>query len=485
MSTFDPRRWRTLPVILLATFMASFDYMVVNVAAPSLALDLHAGQAALELVVGGYGFTYASGMVTGGKLGDLFGHRRMFLLGMAGFTLASLLCGLAQSPAQLVGTRLLQGLAAAAMAPQVLALITGSFPAEERPRALSWFGLTLGVGGIAGQVLGGLLLQADLLGLGWRVIFLVNVPVGIAAVALAARLLPQRTPVARPELDPVGALGVSASVALALVPLVIGREQGWPLWSWISLAASVPVVAATLRWERRLARRGAGPLLDLTLFRTRSFSIGLLINVVVMVSFGSLMLVMTLLLQSGLGLDALHAGLAFLPMGAATMAASLLGRRLVARYGVRVLLAGNAISTLAMLTFALELRAAGARIDTPLLIIPLALFGLGSGLTMPSLMGAVFGGIRPTQAGAASGILTTTQQFSTAAGVAALGAVFFTALGARPGRADFASAAELTAWIGVLLLAAATALVTLLPWPTAGPASVVQKTPVQKTPVSA
>src|SRR4051812_27617987 len=164
----DPQRWRMLPVILSATFMALFDFFVVNVAAPSLRSDLHAGEAALELVVGGYAFSYASGLVTGGRLGDLFGYRRMFLIGVAGFTIASGLCGLAQSPGQLIAARLLQGFTAAAMVPQVLALITSVFPAAERPRAVAWFGVAIGAGSVAGQVLGGLLLDADLFGLGWR-----------------------------------------------------------------------------------------------------------------------------------------------------------------------------------------------------------------------------------------------------------------------------------------------------------------------------
>ncbi|WP_329126194.1 MFS transporter [Streptomyces sp. NBC_01465] len=463
----DRRRWLTLPVILLATFMASFDYMVVNVAAPSLSHDLHAGPSALELVVGGYGFTYAAAMVTGGKLGDLYGHRRLFTLGMTGFALASLLCGLAQSPAQLVGARLLQGLTAAAMAPQVLALITALFPVQSRPRAMSWFGVAIGTGGIAGQVLGGLLLQADLLGLGWRVIFLVNVPVGTVAVAAALRLLPAGEPGRRSRLDPLGALGVCGSLALALAPLVLGRDRGWPLWCWVSLAAAVPALYATLRWERGLARRGGEPLLDPALFRSRSFSAGLTVNVALMASFGGLMFVQTLLLQSGLGLGARSAGLVFLPMGAASMAASLLGRGLVARFGTRVLYAGTGICALGMAVLAVSLHLTGGGLHASLLIAPLGLFGLGSGLAVPSLMGTVLSGVRPAQAGSAAGVLTTAQQFASATGVAALGAVFFASLGAHPGRNAYASAAELTTWIGVFLLVVATALIALLPRPSA------------------
>src|SRR6185295_14834655 len=218
-----------LPVVLLTMFMAGFDIWVVNVAAPSLQRDLHVSDAALQLIVGGYAFMYASGMVTGGRLGDLVGYRRMFMTGVAAFAVASLLCGLARSPAELVGARLLQGLAGAAMVPQVLALITATFPVPERSRALAWFGVTMGLAFVSGQILGGLLLQADVFGLGWRAIFLVNVPVGAAA--------------------------------LALVPLTLGHDEGWPAWTWACLAACVPVFALTLAWERKLNRRGGEPLL--------------------------------------------------------------------------------------------------------------------------------------------------------------------------------------------------------------------------------
>ena len=302
------RRWLMLPVVLLAMFMAGFDIWVVNVAAPSLQRDLHVSDAALQLIVGGYAFMYASGMVTGGRLGDLVGYRRMFMIGVASFAVASLLCGLAQSPAELVGARLLQGLTGAAMVPQVLALITATFPAPERSRALAWFGVTMGLAFVSGQILGGLLLQANVLGLGWRAIFLVNVPVGAATLIAAAIVVPHARGHRRPRLDPLGAAGVSASVALALVPLTLGHDEGWPAWTWICLAACLPVLALTLAWERRLTRRGGEPLLDLPLFRDRAFSAGAALNFALLFFFGSFMFVLTLLLQAGLGQSPLRAG---------------------------------------------------------------------------------------------------------------------------------------------------------------------------------
>jgi EmrB/QacA subfamily drug resistance transporter len=465
LTTPDPRRWMMLPVILSATFMALFDFFVVNVAAPSLEHDLNAGQAALELIVGGYAFTYASGMVTGGRLGDLFGYRRLFLGGMAAFTLASLLCGLAQSPGQLVAARLLQGLTGAAMVPQVLALITSTFPAEERPRAMSWFGVTAGIGSIAGQVLGGLLLDADLFGLGWRVIFLINVPVGLVALVFAVRLLPHHRASRRPRLDPLGATGISGSLALILVPLILGRGEGWPVWTWVSMALALPVLVATLRWELRLARQGGEPLLDLTLFRNRAFAAGLPVNVAFMGFFGSFMFVMTLLLQGGLGLSPLKAGLTFLPLGVLFSVTSILGRTLVARYGLRVMTAGASISGIGLVTLIVELQVLGGAITPAWLLIPTSLVGLGNGLVLPTLIGAVLAGIQPSHGGAAAGVLTTTQQFASAAGVAVLGAVFFGGLGLRPSRADFAGSTEAVTFLALALVLTAAALTLLLPRP--------------------
>jgi hypothetical protein len=249
------RRWRMLPLVLSAMSLAQFDFFAVNIAAPALQRDLGVSDAALELVVAGYAFTFASGMVTGGRLGNLYGYRRLFLGGTASFLVASVLCAVAATPAQLVGARLLQGLTGAAMVPQVLVLITATFPADERPRALSWFGITGGFSAVAGQLLGGVLLDADLFELGWRTIFLINAPIGLVVLVLAARTLPQTQRDHRRRLDPIGAVGLSGSLALALVPLALGREQGWPAWTWVSLMASVPALVMTVRWERRLALR--------------------------------------------------------------------------------------------------------------------------------------------------------------------------------------------------------------------------------------
>ncbi|HWE63400.1 MAG TPA: MFS transporter [Chloroflexota bacterium] len=454
---------RLLPIILSATFMALFDFFVVNVAAPSMQRDLGASTAALQLVVGGYAFTYAAALITGGRLGDRYGYRRLFVLGMAAFVLASAACGLAQTTNELIVARLCQGLVAAAMVPQVLALITTLFPPATRHRALAWFGATIGLGSIAGQVLGGVLLQADLFGLGWRAIFLVNVPVGLVALTLAARLLPPTRSAAHPRLDPVGVVAISGSLALALVPLTIGRQEGWPAWSLAMLGAALPALAATVGYEGYLARRGGQPLLHLELFRQRSFAAGLAISMAIYAYFGSFMLGLALFLQAGLRFSALDAGLTFAPVGVAFAATSLLMRPLIARYGVRVMAWGMALTTTGMLGLLLTVHLSGSAIDGLRLIPWLFLTGIGNGCVMPSLIGVVLTGVPAQKAGGAAGTLTTGQQFAAAVGVAVLGEVFFGVLGAHPTLDRYLTAIQDVLLLDSGLLVVSLALLGLLP----------------------
>ncbi len=458
-----PRRWFMLPVVLMAMFMAGFDIWAVNVAAPSLQRDLHVSDAALQLIVGGYAFMYASGMVTGGRLGDLFGYRRMFMIGVISFAAASLLCGLAQSPGELVAARLVQGLTGAVMVPQVLALITATFPPAERTRALAWFGVTMGVGFVSGQILGGGLIQANIFGLGWRAIFLVNVPVGILALIAATVVVPPAWAQRRPRLDPLGAVGVSASIALALVPLTLGRDQGWPPWTWISLAACGPLLVLTVQWERRLARRGGDPLLDLPLFRDRAFSAGLVVNFGLVFFFGSFMFVLTLLLQEGLSQSPLHAGIEALPLAASFTIMSILSPRLSARIGPRSITLGASITTLGAIALVLTGARYGAQLTGWDLAPATVLIGVGQGIALPLLIGAVLAHVRPERAGAAAGILTTTQQFGAAGGIAVIGAIFYSALGAAPSRAAFVTAMVVAMAVNAGLVGVAAGTTLLLP----------------------
>ncbi|MFI9554685.1 MFS transporter [Nonomuraea endophytica] len=443
------RRGRMLAVLLVAWFMAQFDFFVVNVAAPAFEQELGASQAQLELIVGGYAFTFAAGMITGGRLGDRYGYRRMFVIGMTAFTLASVLCGLALDPAQLIAARLLQGLAGAIMVPQVLAMVPVIFEPRERPKAVGWYGLAGGVGAIAGQVLGGLLLTVDVLGLGWRIVFLLNLPIGVVTVVLAARLLPKADSGGYSRLDLRGAAGLAIGLALLLVPLGLGHSLGWPVWAWVCMASAVPVLALAGRWQRVLAARGGQPVLDLALLKVRSYVAGVGAVTAFTAYFVSFMFTLTLLLQGGFGLDAFQAGLAFAPMGLMFSITSLLGSRLVRRYGPRVVMAGGCV-TAAGLTGMLFVE------GVPWTIAALMVVGTGNGLVLPQLIGTALVEVEPGQAGIASGFLTTAQQFAGAGGVAVIGAVFFAAA-AGPG--GYAAGMRWSAAIDLALILVVVAVV--------------------------
>ncbi|MBB5803796.1 EmrB/QacA subfamily drug resistance transporter [Saccharothrix ecbatanensis] len=451
-----------LVVLLSATFIVQFDFFVVNVAAPSLGTDLQASAAALELIVGGYAFAYASGMITGGRLGDLHGHRKLFVIGVIAFTVTSLLCGITVTAEQLVLARLAQGLAGALMVPQVLAVITSDFPAEARGRAFAGYGIALGLGSIAGQVLGGAMVQADVAGLGWRLIFLINVPIGIVTAIVAARVLPDKRDNPQTGLDPLGALGLSAALALLLVPLGMGHSAGWPAWTWICMALAVPVAAATLRWEQLLGRRGKSPMLDLALFRVSSFRAGLIAGVAFNLYFGSLMFTLTLLLQSGLNLSPFMAGVVFSPMGVFFSLSAMYGGKLTARFGMNSLVWGSLVTAVGLVLLAVGLNVSGADIGLGWLLFCLALVGLGNGAVLPSLMGASLIKVEPQAAGVASGVLTTSQQFAISGGVAVIGALYFSLIGDRTGGAAHASAMQWALWINLVLVFAVIGMVLVL-----------------------
>ena len=445
--------------------MGLFDVFVVNVAAPDIQSSLHSSAGELQLIIGGYAFTYAAFLVTGGRLGDRLGYRGLFIGGMVAFTLGSAACGIAQSPAQLVVARLAQGLSAALMVPQVLAQITALFPPDERRKALAWFGVTIGLGAIAGQVLGGALVQADLFGWGWRTVFFVNVPIGIATVALAARLLPDRRSAAHPQLDLIGVLLVSGSLGLALVPLTLGHSEGWPSWMIALLCAAAPGFALALRYESRLARRGGQPVLDLSLFHARSFASGLVVNAGMFAYFGSVLLGLTLFLQVGLGLSALNAGLSFAPLGVAFACTSLLAQPLIARHGARVVTAGLVVAIAALGGLLLDVHLSGNATD-PARLAPLFFaIGIGNGIVMPALIGVSLSDVPPQKAGAAAGTLATSQQFSVAAGVAVLSEIFFAALGSRPTEHSYVHAVQLVLALDIALVGACFIASQLLPRP--------------------
>ena len=336
----DPRRWLTLAILLLAAFMNLLDVSIVNIAIPSIQRNLHASYADVQWALAGYTLAYALVLITGGRLGDTFGRKRLFLIGVTGFTIMSALCGAAQSPGMLIASRVVQGAMGAIMVPQVLAVIQVIFPPAERIKALAGFGVTAGLGTVSGPLLGGLLIQHNLFGLDWRPIFLINVPVGILAVAASSVLVRESRAPHPPKLDPVGVGLISAALLLLLYPLVEGRQLGWPAWTFISMAAAAPVLAGFIGYERMKTRRDGSPLVPLSLFRDRGFSAGMAVTLTFFLGIASFALVLTLFLQLGLGFTPLHAGLTFLPFSIGVLLSSGAAARLAPRFGRGVTMAG-------------------------------------------------------------------------------------------------------------------------------------------------
>ena len=410
--------------VLLAAALPLVDFFIVNVALPTIGTDLAAGESVLELVVAGYGVSYAVLLVLGGRLGDLFGRRRLFLVGMAAFGLTSLACGLAPGAWSLVAARVAQGASAAAMLPQVLATIQATTTGPRRAKAMGLYGATAGLAMVAGQILGGVLVAADIAGTGWRSVFLVNVPVVLAGLVPAFRVVPEtRSP--RPEpVDVPGTFLLAASLLTLLVPLTEGRAAGWPLWTWLSLAAFPLVTAAFFAVERRADREGRTPLVPPSLFALTSLRRGLLLVLPFSIGFSGFMFVIAVALQQGAGLSPVAAGLALAPLAVVFFVFSLLGPRLVARYGTRVVTAGAALQGVGLALMALAAWRFWPHLGFVELLPGAAVAGAGQALQLPVVYRVILSEVPPARAGVGSGVMITTQQSALALGVATLGTLF-------------------------------------------------------------
>jgi EmrB/QacA subfamily drug resistance transporter len=417
--------WLVLAAVLPGMFMNVFDFFVVNVATPVLHSNLGSGPAALELIVGGYGLTFSLGLVTGGRLGDRYGRRRAFFVGMAAFTLASAASGLAPTSDILVIARLVQGAAASMMVPQVLAIIRVSFPARERRIALGVFGMTIAAGQVSGQALGGILLSANIFGLSWRPIFLVNVPVAALAFLLGFRRVPESVSPTRPSLDLAGVGLLTLAAGLLTIPIVEGGALGWPLWCWLFLAA-VPFAGAAFIWWEHRVRATRQPLVDLGLFRSKDFRRGLFVNVTLYATITSFFFVLGLYLQTGRGDSPMVAGLTFVPLAAGNFVASLSSSTLVGRFGRSTLTAGAAFQIAGLLVL---LAAASPGRPTALVLCGVTLFGIGQGLLVPPIIGVVLSRIPVADSGAPAGVLATVQQMSGTIGLALVSLGFFAGVG--------------------------------------------------------
>lgn len=445
------RTWFPLGIVLSGTFVWVLDFFAVNVALPSIQTTLGAGADAVEWVVAGYGLATASLLVCGGRLGDRYGRRRWFSIGLGVFILASALCALSPSAAFLVAARVVQGLGAALMAPNILAIVGVTYGGADRVRAITAYGIVMGVAAVGGQIIGGLLLQADLFGLSWRTVFWINVPVGLAALLLVRRFVPESMSAEQGLIDLGGAALLILSVVAVVLPLVNGRQQGWPAWSWACLAASLPLFAAFALYSRLAARGGRRPLIDPALFRLATFRAGLLVQLCFWCQQAAGYLVIALFLQEGRGLSPLAAGGMFGVLAAGYVATSLRAPALTQRFGRGLVEVGALTGLVGNLL--LVLAAARGGLDVPLIALApgLLLLGAGQGLCITPLTSIVLSGVDAVRAGSMSGAQSTTQQIGNAVGVGLIGVIFF---GVLPRGAAPAFAWSTAAMAGLLLVVA-------------------------------
>jgi EmrB/QacA subfamily drug resistance transporter len=460
--------WAPLAVILCGTFVYVLDFFIVNVALPSIARGLAASPAAIEWIVAGYGLSSAAFLVTGGRLGDHFGRRKMFCAGIAVFTVASALCGAAPDAGALVAARLAQGIGGAVMAPNVLSILGTIYTGTARVKAISAYGMVMGSAAVLGQLFGGLLISANVAGLGWRVIFWVNVPVGVAALVLARRLVPESratdgaagAAAGRGRLDLRGAALLTAALVAILLPLLDGRQQGWPAWSWACLAAGPVLLGVFAAHLRRAAGRGAHPLLDPAIFAVRAFRAGVACQLLFYCQTAASYLLLALYLQEGRGLSPMKAGGVFAVLAVGFMTTSLRAPALTMRFGRRVVATGALIAALGDIALILAVLPGGPGAPVAALFPGLFLLGTGQGLCLTPLTTTVLAHADGARAGSVSGALATAQQVGNAVGVAVSGVIFYGLLAAGHGYA--AAYRWSTAEMGVLLVAVA-ALTFMIP----------------------
>lgn len=446
----DPRRWMALVILLTGAFLPPLDFFIVNVALPSIREDFRASASTMQLIISGYATTYAVMLITGGRLGDLYGRRNVFLAGMVGFAAASALCGFAWSPAALVAGRILQGFAAAIMAPQALASINAIFPDHEKSKALSFYALTFGVASMVGLFLGGALIALDILGLGWRAIFLINLPV-IAVAAPSAFIMLRETRSERPsKLDLGGALLIAIALSALIAPLIEGREQGWPIWLILMLATSLPFFLLFWRHEKHLKSTGRDPILAPSLLQNRGLMRGLL-AALFFYSLAAFWLIFSVYQQGGLGLTPFEAGLAILPAAVGFVLGPFASERILRVFGRfsagagMVLQAAGLFGTAALISNGLP----------QFLFAALFLIGAGQGIALPNLVKSIVQRVDRAQSGLASGLVNSMFQIGGALAAAIIGGLFFSILGSATDVQSIGRAYSVAAVaIGICLLIA-------------------------------
>ncbi len=454
-------RWLALVAVLTAEIMDLLDTTIVGIAAPSIRSDIGGNGTTIQWIAAGYTLAFAVGLITGGRLGDLYGRRRMFLVGLIGFVLASTVCGLVVTPEMLITSRVVQGLFAAVLVPQGFGIVKAVFPPDELRSAFGAFGPAIGLATVGGPILAGALIAWDLGGTGWRTVFFVNVPIGLACLVLAWKVLPESRSEDVPRLDPLGMLLVSVGVVLLVFPLVQGRELGWPGWVFVMMTAGVAVVVLFAVHQLRRRAAGRSPLVEPALFSSRAFSAGLVVGLVFFAALAGLLFALGLYLQLGMGFSPLAAGLTQSPWALGTAVGAVVSSAgLGRRYGRPLLQIGAVVMALGIGIVALTLAWTDGVVDGWQLAPGLAVSGVGMGLLITLFFDIVLAGVSLAMVGSASGVLNANQQLGSAAGVAVLGTVFFGVLEDGSG-ALAAITTVLGAAAGLVLLTAALAF--LLP----------------------
>ena len=463
--------WAGFAVVLTAMIMNLLDSTIVNVAAPSIQRNLGMSSSALEWIAAAYTLAIAVGLMTGGRLGDMFGRRRMLMTGLAGFVIASAACAMAWSPSSLIAARVVQGLSAAVLTPQAFGLIRDLFPPAQMTKAFAALGPVIGLSTVAGPIVAGLLLKANLFGAGWRTLFLINLPLGAFALVLGGRVLPARPAEhGRVRLDGAGTVLLAVASFLLVFPLVDGRALGWPIWIFGVSAAAVPALGVFIAHQRYRLRSGRTPLVEFSLLRKRSYVCGVAFVLVFFASIVGFSLTMGLFLQIGLGYTPIHASLLLAAMATGAFIGSGVGAWAATAVGRPILHIGLAIMAVGTIVLWLSLHAAHETVGTLSLIPGLAIFGIGMGMIFVPLFSIIMGEIGDHEVGSASGLLESVQQLGASLGVAVLATLFFSAISPEQGGPQAAIAAgrgvlaaERTLLITLVLIVIAFAVGWLLP----------------------
>ncbi|MFD5271825.1 MFS transporter [Streptomyces sp. NPDC058335] len=452
--------------MLFSSFMDLVDATIVTVAAPAIARDMGAGDAQIQWTIAAYTLALGAGLITGGRLGDQIGRKRLFMIGLAGFMVTSALCALAVTPGMLIGMRAAQGLTAGIMVPQVFGVIRASFAPAERAKAFGAYGAVQGLASVAGPLLGGLLVEADLFDLGWRTIFWINVPISILSLVVGARVLPESRSASTTRLDLVGALLAASGILLLLLPIIQTETWGWSAASYALLAAGIILLTIFLAYERSLASRGGEPVFDPALLRNRAFAIGLSASVLFFGGIGPFFLTLSVYVQLGTGRTAWETGLVILPYALGSIITSGVGVALAAKAGRALLITGSLTIAASQVVLLAVIRD-GSDPEFWLLALGLFIGGLGLGLAAPILVNVVLAGIPGRNAGAAGGVLSTVNQIGGSIGIAVLGTIFFAAVTGSttdaPGLADYGRALSIVLVVTAVLYLVAGLVMLALP----------------------